>query len=121
MRELEIKENRKSQESNWRLSPGVQDLLICSEAVLPSEPPDSLMVEEYRIVLISKLSSNLALSNSGQYIVHSLFYYNYLIPKAPGDDITWLAPGDDITWLVLLAPGDDITWLAPGDDITCLL
>ena len=36
---------------------GTQDPLI---SVLPSEPPDSLMVEECRIVLIPKLASNLA-------------------------------------------------------------
>ena len=33
------------------------NLLISSQTVLPSEPPDSLMAEEYRIVLIPKLAS----------------------------------------------------------------
>ena len=33
-----------------------QDLLTTSQTRLPSEPPDSLMAEENRIVLIPKLA-----------------------------------------------------------------
>ena len=41
-----------------------QDFLISSQTFLPSELPDSVMTEECWIVLIPKLATNLAVSNS---------------------------------------------------------
>ena len=45
-------------------NPIPSDIYIVRHALLPSEPPDSLMAEECRIVLIPKLTSNPAVSYS---------------------------------------------------------
>ena len=55
-------ERLKSQESNWGLNE-LRTFWYLSQALLPSEPLDSLMVEKCRIVLIPKLASDLAVSN----------------------------------------------------------
>ena len=74
MRELETKENWNVRNLSWDWT---HNLLISRQALLLSETPNSLLVKECTIVLIPKLTSNLAVSN--KYLIN--YTHSHYISK----------------------------------------